>query len=223
MRPNTNFPIKRLEIIKIALDLFLEKGYDQTKISHIMKAANLSKGGMYHYFDSKESILDAVIEYALAEEMSDFDNQLITATTTFDKMKIFLGKANLDYSDYLKKFTQFKRTPESSIVTYRIKEITANIAIPYLQAILEFGIKEDVFQTDFPDELARVLYQAGEDLFYDVARLNEHEIGESSSQIQRKIEAFSQLLTRSLVLTPENATYFQQLLRELLIPNNSKN
>lgn len=219
MRPNNNFPIKRLEIIKIALDLFLKNGYEQTKISHIMKEADLSKGGMYHYFDSKEAILDGVIEYALTEELNNFEEKLNLAVTVFDKLALFLDNSALDYSDYLTKFTQFKRSPESSIVTYRIKAISASFGIPYLQTILEFGIKTKVFHTDYPEELAFVLYHAGEELFYSVASLKQTEAPDKNHLIRRKMAAFNQLLSRSLNVNEAHSEQFQQLLLTILLLN----
>lgn len=218
MRPNTNFPIKRLEIIKCALDLFLEQGYEQTKISHILKATNLSKGGMYHYFESKEAILDGVIEFALTEELKDFDAKLMAAPTVFAKLALYLDNSSLNYSEYLQKFTQFKRHPESSIVTYRIKDISASFGIPYLQKILEWGIADNVFQTDYPEELAFVLYQAGEHLFYSVADLKQADSSTKKQQIVRKIAAFNQLLTCTLTISDNHSHQCQQLLTNILLP-----
>ena len=47
-----------------ALTLFAHKGYGNTSISAIAKEANVSKGLMYNYFDSKQSLLLAIIEDA---------------------------------------------------------------------------------------------------------------------------------------------------------------
>jgi AcrR family transcriptional regulator len=45
------------DIIQAALDEFLEKGYDATSMDAIALRAGISKGGLYHHFDSKEEIL----------------------------------------------------------------------------------------------------------------------------------------------------------------------
>lgn len=50
------------EILVISTKLFLEKGYEKTSIQDILDALNLSKGGLYHHFRSKEEILSAVLE-----------------------------------------------------------------------------------------------------------------------------------------------------------------
>jgi len=49
-------------IIRVAFALFLEKGYKEVTIKNIMEATNLSKGAIYHHFESKEEIYFATIE-----------------------------------------------------------------------------------------------------------------------------------------------------------------
>ncbi|MGK0363593.1 MAG: AcrR family transcriptional regulator [Saprospiraceae bacterium] len=54
-----------IEAIKqAALSLFSRKGYGNTSISAIAKEANVSKGLMYNYFESKQALLMAIISDA---------------------------------------------------------------------------------------------------------------------------------------------------------------
>lgn len=41
----------------------MENGYEETTVSMILKRAGISKGGMYHYFESKNDILEEVLNY----------------------------------------------------------------------------------------------------------------------------------------------------------------
>ncbi len=52
---------RRQLILQTALDLFIRKGYGETKIADIAKAANMSMGLLFHYFDSKEKLYEALI------------------------------------------------------------------------------------------------------------------------------------------------------------------
>jgi AcrR family transcriptional regulator len=65
-------------ILKTAFGLFLQKGYKSISIKDIEIATNLSKGAIYHHFESKEKILiEALDEYyfdALSFEKFYFDN-----------------------------------------------------------------------------------------------------------------------------------------------------
>lgn len=67
------------EILAISTKLFLEKGYEKTSIQDILDALNLSKGGLYHHFSSKEEILNAVLEKR-SHELSIMFHDLIVHT-----------------------------------------------------------------------------------------------------------------------------------------------
>ena len=70
---------KKLILAK-ALELFVKKGYSETKIGDIAKAADMSVGLMFHYFESKEQLYEALIkigaEGANAPQEMNFENPL---------------------------------------------------------------------------------------------------------------------------------------------------
>ena len=45
------------EITQAAIEVFLEKGYENTTMDKIARKAGVSKGGLYHYFPSKDMVL----------------------------------------------------------------------------------------------------------------------------------------------------------------------
>ncbi len=54
-----------LEIIQAAAHLFHEKGFHATSMNDIANAMHLTKPGLYHYVESKEELLYAIIDYAM--------------------------------------------------------------------------------------------------------------------------------------------------------------
>lgn len=53
---------RKEEICEKAMELFYERGYDNTPMSQIAKALDASKAILYHYFPNKEELLFAIIE-----------------------------------------------------------------------------------------------------------------------------------------------------------------
>src|SRR5271157_3870595 len=47
----------RQEILRAAARLFQQQGYDATSMNDVAAALKLSKGGLYHHFQSKDEIL----------------------------------------------------------------------------------------------------------------------------------------------------------------------
>lgn len=59
-------PAKKIDkrtLIKESLNVFRQKGYHHTSMSDIAIACGLLKGSIYHYFASKEALMEAVIGY----------------------------------------------------------------------------------------------------------------------------------------------------------------
>jgi len=54
--------IKRKNITKNAIKLFKKNGYNDVKVTDICKAANISLGTFYHYYSSKDSIIDDIYQ-----------------------------------------------------------------------------------------------------------------------------------------------------------------
>lgn len=52
----------RQTIIERALDLFSRRGYDAVGVQEIVTAAGVTKPTLYHYFESKPGLLEAILE-----------------------------------------------------------------------------------------------------------------------------------------------------------------
>lgn len=57
------------EILSVAYNLFITKGYDNTSVDEIIEKVNIAKGTFYYYFTSKEEMLDEVINKMINEEI----------------------------------------------------------------------------------------------------------------------------------------------------------
>src|SRR5690242_4564410 len=55
----------RQEILRTAARLFQQQGYDATSMNDIAGALKLSKGGLYHHFQSKDEILFNLMDHAM--------------------------------------------------------------------------------------------------------------------------------------------------------------
>jgi AcrR family transcriptional regulator len=55
----------RQEILRAAARLFQQQGYDGTSMNDVAAALKLSKGGLYHHFQSKDEILFNLMNHAM--------------------------------------------------------------------------------------------------------------------------------------------------------------
>ena len=68
--------LHRERIMTAAEKLFSEKGYAQTRIDDISKAAEYSRRTIYAYYESKENILHHIIENGLCSLKTDIENDV---------------------------------------------------------------------------------------------------------------------------------------------------
>jgi AcrR family transcriptional regulator len=60
---------KELQILSAALQMFSENGFGNTSMQSVSKAAGVSKGNLYNYFESKEALLERIIQNGLEKIM----------------------------------------------------------------------------------------------------------------------------------------------------------
>ncbi len=57
-------------IVLVASKLFLQKSFKEVTMSELVKATGLSKGAFYHYFESKEQLFLAVLDFFFTNVMT---------------------------------------------------------------------------------------------------------------------------------------------------------
>ncbi len=105
---------RRREIIEAARRCFLQNGFHQTTTDEICREAAITPGGLYHYFDSKEAIISAVIEDAARNNV---ENLKSTAEASGDTRSAVQALAS--------QFFERIRDPELDSVTRLDMEIWA--------------------------------------------------------------------------------------------------
>ena len=107
----------RETIARVALDLFAQRGYENTTLAEIADAADVSKRTIFAYFESKEDILFCD-EPALYEQLKEKLEQRPPGATTVDALRDFLSSvAVMDEAAKLRK--QIIHSDESLRVSER--------------------------------------------------------------------------------------------------------
>ena len=147
---------RRNKIITKALEIFAEKGFQETTIAEISKASGVSEATVYEYFKSKEELLFAIPEEITRESVEEFKRILPYLKGAEHKVRaIILGymtlyQNNPQYSALvllqLKNNKKFQQT--------RAYELIRDIARLLLDCIRE-GIDEGIFKKDLDPYLVR--------------------------------------------------------------------
>ena len=81
----------RQEILRTAARLFQQQGYDATSMNDVAAALKLSKGGLYHHFQSKDEILFHIMSHA----MDITEEQVINVVRRIDGSQIDVTRTDV--------------------------------------------------------------------------------------------------------------------------------
>ena len=63
---------RRADVVRLAGELFAQKGFRATTVREIADAAGILSGSLYHHFDSKESIGDEILSSFINDVLADY-------------------------------------------------------------------------------------------------------------------------------------------------------
>ncbi|OBI44403.1 TetR/AcrR family transcriptional regulator [Mycobacterium sp. E796] len=95
-RPATHHDARRKELVAAAQQVFIQQGYPKTTVSDLLEATGMSKGGFYHYFQSKDDVLRQAITAILDEAATVIEAAaVLNISPTEQLVEIFRGMREL--------------------------------------------------------------------------------------------------------------------------------
>lgn len=138
-------------IVDASIKLFIEKGYEQTTIQDILDALNLSKGGLYHHFKSKEEILEAV-KQKRAQYAADMLRDLIENTKAEngkEKMKKILFQLGTSTQTHSFDAVLSSQSSNPHFVMGAMQNAVTQDS-PIISKLIEEGVRDGSIQTTEP-------------------------------------------------------------------------
>jgi AcrR family transcriptional regulator len=153
--------VRRDAFLDVAQALIMRRGYDRFSIQDILDAAGASKGAFYHYFDSKDALLDAIVD-RMADQATTrvqplLDDQSLTAPQKLQAVFGGIAEYKVERSDLVLGFIRVWASDDNAVVRERLRRLSSQRQLRLLEAIVQQGIDEGSFTSRYPDHLARVL------------------------------------------------------------------
>ena len=146
---------KKEQILDMSFSLFLEKGYDNTSISDILSKLDIARGTLYYHFESKEAIMDAIIEKS-AKKIVEEAKGIVLQNGLSVHEKIFL----LFYESSMRRLSggelmiDYLNQPQNALFHEKSNRAFIQKISPILGDIISEGVKEGIFDNAFPYECA---------------------------------------------------------------------
>lgn len=153
--------IRRQEIVDTAKNLFLRKGYEQSTMQDVMKQLEIAKGTIYHYFKSKEELLEAVV-HMMADDYFAKVRKIVDETEgdAVKRLNSFFNAANVE-DDEMELLEQMHSPGNIGLHTRQLAVTLTKLA-PLLAEIIEQGVQEKVFKVKHALETAELILGGGQ-------------------------------------------------------------
>lgn len=146
--------VRRRELLDAALSLFTAQGYDRTSIEQITDAVGVSKGNFYHYFGSKQDLLEALmddwVETLFARISEDLEH---TPGNALDRLRLLFRRGSemkTERFDVTRAFGQSLYAEENLRLRYHLMSKWMARVSAMMAAIVADGARERVFVVDDP-------------------------------------------------------------------------
>jgi AcrR family transcriptional regulator len=139
------------DVTRAAVDLFATQGYANTSVQQIVTAAGVTKGAMYHYFQSKDDLLFGIYDRLLSLQKAHLDDTIARGGTVDEILRAACIDVLETSIEFLPEGTVFFRSAHmlsegrQQEVTRRRREYHDEFA-----ALIERGRTEGLFRTDIP-------------------------------------------------------------------------
>ena len=147
---------KRDRILRAAVKIFSRKGFFNSKVSEVARAASVADGTIYLYFRNKDDLLISLFEEKMGEVVADVRRRTAAGGNALEKLKIFIE----NHMDLLERESGLVEVIQVELrqSTKFLKDYTPVKFFEYLEIIsdiLEEGKREGVLRPDLNVSVAR--------------------------------------------------------------------
>jgi AcrR family transcriptional regulator len=201
-----------LDIMRSAEELFMRQGYEKTSMQQIAGHSGLTKGALYHHFDSKESLLDRIcaghyeaLVNAARPVLEDPSLSCFSRIRRIIDLTRGLGMTSVSFvSEYLK-----VRNDESSVMLKeRLRKYDKKLYADFIGPLLkEAREKRECDFSSSPEVLALFIHQLDQGVYEEINRaFGEHSKPEAEKRIVEIMKSYVYVLSRILNTRPEEVS-----------------
>lgn len=138
--------IRKKELIKIAYELFITKGYENTSVDEIISKARIAKGTYYYHFASKEEMLEDVVNMMIDESVERAKKVVEFNLGLEEKLVYTILALRVTPEEQLVENTI--HTKENIILHKKINDRIIDEAVPILSTIVREAKEVGLFKCD---------------------------------------------------------------------------
>lgn len=167
--------LRKDAILKTAEKLFFEKGFAETSVQDILDAMSISKGGFYHYFDSKNALLEDICRERSARDIERIRMELFSGKfSPVQKLNLLLGALHLfnrEEARYVAMVLKVSYMDGDVLFRDRMRAFMIDSLRPMVDETLREGMADGSFFTRNPGQIGKILLMLGYDVNDEACRI----------------------------------------------------
>jgi AcrR family transcriptional regulator len=201
-----------MDIMRSAEELFMENGYEKTSMRQIAEHSGLTKGALYHHFDSKESLLDRIAaEHHRVQSESAAPVAEDTSVPPLDRLKKILDinrDMGISHIGFVSEYLKMRRDEGSVMLKERLRKYDREFFVRFAGPLLkEAQEKGECDFTAAPEMLAVFLCQMDRTVNEEIRLIFTGEPGEKAGKLIIDImKTYVYAVSRILSISPEKAS-----------------
>lgn len=153
--------VRRDAFVDAGQHLIQSKGYEAMSVQDVLDVLDTSRGAFYHYFDSKQALLEAVIDRfvdgALATLAPIVNDPHLPAFRKLELVFSSIATWKAERKELTLAILEVWISDSNAIVREKLRRQTVTRLVPLLSTIVEQGMAEGSIEVSSPPETARVL------------------------------------------------------------------
>ena len=148
---------RRKEILDVAEELFVTKGYDKTSTNDILDRIGIARGTLYYHFKSKEDILNAIIERinsSLIARASTIASD--TSLPVIERFVMTIAGLKVD-SEIGNEIIDQVHKPQNALMHQKMQKNLIEGIVPVIVRLVEEGKAQRIFNMEYPAETIEML------------------------------------------------------------------
>lgn len=188
---------KKELILEAAQELMCQMTDKDISVNLIAQKAGVAKGSVYYYFESKDQILDAVVEKCYKNAIHEFFRELDSEKSALQKINLLFNSIiKSEFSNKEKNLIVNLHLSDDLILHHKMKMIAIKEISPVFTALLRQGSVEGSIKIEYPKESAEMIVAILTFLIDDTS------FPSDSIPIEMKLKFFSYCLEMCLKAAP---------------------
>ena len=135
-------------------------------MSAIIEANSISKGTFYHYFESKEDLLNCLVDRITDQVTEEISRALavegLDAITRLNTLFITSSRWKAANREALMAIVKPMFAEENLRMRRKMSERSTAVVKPMIESIIRQGVAEGAFHTEYPEETAELIFRLGD-------------------------------------------------------------